>query len=269
MNMIELKHITRTFRVQKQTITAVNDVSLTIEQGEIFGIVGFSGAGKSTLVRCINLLERPDTGEVIVNGQNLMQLSKPQLRQARKKIGMIFQDFNLLNQRNVLKNVSYPLELDHADKDAAEKRAFELLELVDLQDRATSYPAQLSGGQQQRVAIARALANRPDVLLCDEATSALDSEATASVLDLLRSLQKKLHVTIVVITHELSVAETLCDHIAVMDTGRICEVGETAQVFAHPTSETAVRLIEPAYDLARSLYQKRPDLFNSKEARLT
>lgn len=269
MKTIELKHITRTFCVQKQTLIAVDDVSLAIEQGEIFGIVGFSGAGKSTLVRCINLLERPDAGEVMVNNQNLMQLSAPALRKARKKIGMIFQDFNLLNQRNVLKNVSYPLELNSIEKDEIDARVFKLLEMVGLEDRATSYPAQLSGGQQQRVAIARALANQPNVLLCDEATSALDSEATASVLNLLRSLREKLHVTIVIITHELSVAETLCDRIAVMANGRIVEQGKVNEIFAHPKSETAIRLIEPAYNLARSLYQKRPDLFTNKEATLT
>lgn len=267
MNTIELRHITKTFKAQKQLVTAVDDVSFTVKQGEIFGIVGFSGAGKSTLVRCINLLERPDKGDVFVNGKNLMDLSKQELRLARKQIGMIFQNFNLLSQRTVSKNVSYPLEIDGMKPEDIEARTHELLELVGLSDRAAAYPAQLSGGQQQRVAIARALANHPDILLCDEATSALDSESTAVILDLLRTLQKKLNVTVVVITHELSVAESLCDHIAVMDSGRIVECGETAQVFACPKSKTAKRLIEPVYELAHSLYVRRPDLFGQQKER--
>lgn len=252
--MIELRNVTKTFKVKAGTITAIQNVSLSIADEEIFGIVGFSGAGKSTLVRCMNLLERPNSGDVIVNEQNLMELSKQDLRKARKKIGMIFQDFNLFEQRSVLANVRYPLEIAGVAKNEADERAHHLLNLVGLADRAQSYPSQLSGGQKQRVAIARALANKPSILLCDEATSALDSQATASILDLLKELRSTLGVTIVIITHELSVVEAICDRVAVMDGGKICEQGTTYEVFRAPQSETAKRLIEPALDFARSIF---------------
>ncbi len=223
----------------------MRDVNLTINDGDIFGIIGFSGAGKSTLVRCINLLERPTSGQVIINGVDLMRLSRKELRAARKKIGMIFQQFNLLAQRTVEVNVRYPLEIDGVKRADADARVAELLELVDLSDKAKAYPSQLSGGQKQRVAIARALASRPEIILCDEATSALDPITTRSILALLKRLNEQLGVTIVVITHEMRVVEQICDKVAVMSAGEIKEEGAVHDVFLNPQSETAKRLIEP------------------------
>ena len=247
--MIELKHLNKEFKAADGgTLHAVRDVSLTVNDGEVFGIIGFSGAGKSTLVRCINLLERPTSGEVVVNGQNLMDLRPKQLRAARKKIGMIFQQFNLLEQRSVLANVRYPMDIDGVPRAEGDQKALQLLETVGLAEKAKAYPAQLSGGQKQRVAIARALASDPDIILCDEATSALDPEATRSVLDLLKSLNQRLNVTIVVITHEMKVVEQVCDRVAVMADGSVQEQGTVREVFLHPRSETAKRLIEPALD---------------------
>lgn len=223
----------------------MHDVNLTIEDGDIFGIIGFSGAGKSTLVRCINLLERPTSGEVIVNGVDLTKLNRKQLRTARKKIGMIFQQFNLLAQRTVEANIRYPLEIDGVKRADADARVRELLELVDLADKAKAYPSQLSGGQKQRVAIARALASGPEIILCDEATSALDPITTRSILALLKELNEKLGVTIVVITHEMRVVEQICSKVAVMSAGEIKEEGTVHDVFLNPKSDTARRLIEP------------------------
>ena len=244
--MIELRNLSKTFSTPSGELHAVSGVDLTVEDGEVFGIIGFSGAGKSTLVRCINLLERPTEGSVIVNGRDLVALPPRQLREARKKIGMIFQQFNLLQQRTVAANVRYPLDIAGVSRSEADARVAELLELVGLSEKARSYPAQLSGGQQQRVAIARALASDPDIILCDEATSALDPEATRSVLDLLKELNARLGVTVVVITHEMKVVELICDRVAVMAQGRVCEVGAVQDVFLHPTSETARRLVSPA-----------------------
>lgn len=246
--MIELSDLDKTFETANGPLHAVRQVNLTIDDGEIFGIIGFSGAGKSTLVRCINLLERPDAGAVIIDGTNLMELSAKELRAQRKKIGMIFQQFNLLQQRSVLANVRYPLDIAGVKRDAANARAKELLETVGLAEKAQAFPSQLSGGQQQRVAIARALASDPSIILCDEATSALDPEATRSVLDLLKELNRTLGVTIVVITHEMKVVELVCDKVAVMASGEIKEVGTVHDVFLHPQSATARRLIEPAVD---------------------
>lgn len=246
--MIELRDLDKTFETANGPLHAVRQVNLTIDDGEIFGIIGFSGAGKSTLVRCINLLERPDAGAVIIDGINLMELSAKALRAQRKKIGMIFQQFNLLQQRSVLANVRYPLDIAGVKRDVANARAKELLETVGLAEKAQAYPSQLSGGQQQRVAIARALASDPSIILCDEATSALDPEATRSVLDLLKELNRTLGVTIVVITHEMKVVELVCDRVAVMASGEIKEVGTVHDVFLHPQSATARRLIEPAVD---------------------
>ena len=245
INMIELKNITKEFKSAKNVVKALDDVSLTINDKEIFGIIGFSGAGKSTLVRCINLLERPTSGEVIVNGQNLTNLKTKELNAARKKIGMIFQQFNLLEQRTVAKNVRYPLEIAKVPREEANKKVAELLKLVDLSEKADNYPSQLSGGQKQRVAIARALATDPDIILCDEATSALDPITTKTVLDLLKKLNRELGVTIVVITHEMSVVEHICNRVAVIDKGKICELGDVHDVFLRPQSETAKRLIDP------------------------
>lgn len=243
--MIEIRHLQKTFQTSEQSIVALDDINLTIQDGEIFGIIGLSGAGKSTLVRCINLLERPTSGEVILDGQNLMELPRKELLQVRRTVGMIFQGFNLLEQRSVLRNVCFPLEIAGTDKAAARKRAEELLELVGLADRAGSYPSQLSGGQKQRVAIARALATNPRYLLCDEATSALDPNTTQSILQLLKQINQTLGVTIVVITHEMRVIDQICDRVAVIDQSHIAEVGKVSEVFTNPRSQIAKELILP------------------------
>ena len=249
--MIQLKNITKNFKAKKETVYALDNVNLDIKEGEIFGIIGFSGAGKSTLVRCINLLERPTSGEVIVDGKNLTSLNARELNEQRKNIGMIFQQFNLLEQRTVERNVLYPLEIARVDKKEADKKVKELLDLVGLSEKANSFPSQLSGGQKQRVAIARALATDPKIILCDEATSALDPITTRTVLDLLKRLNKELGVTIVVITHELSVVERICDRVAVLDGGKICELGDVSQVFLEPKSDAAKKLILAGGDKAQ------------------
>lgn len=243
--MIEIRHLCKTFHTGGTPVPALTDVSLTVNDGEIFGIIGLSGAGKSTLVRCINLLERPDSGEVIVNGKDLTRLSRRELLQVRQGIGMIFQGYNLLLQRNVLGNVCYPLEIAGWQKEKARARAMELLELVGLAEKAKAYPAQLSGGQKQRVAIARALATSPKVLLCDEATSALDPATTASILALLKEINRRLGVTLVVITHQMSVIDEICDRVAVLDHSRVAEIGNVSEVFAAPQSAIARELILP------------------------
>lgn len=211
--MIELKNVSKSFDTAEGKVDALKDVSITIEDGDIYGIIGMSGAGKSTLVRCINMLEKPTSGEVIVNGKRLDTMSPAQLRAARRNITMIFQQFNLLMQRNCLKNVCFPMELAGASKKDAQNRAKELLALVGLPDKAKAYPAQLSGGQQQRIAIARALATNPKVLLCDEATSALDPKTTRQILELIRDINKKLGITVVIITHQMSVVKEVCNHV--------------------------------------------------------
>lgn len=246
--MIKFEHVSKEFTDKNGVIEAVNDVNLEIEKGEIYGIIGFSGAGKSTLVRCINLLEAPTSGKVFFDGVDLTAVSQKQLRLYRQKIGMIFQHFNLLEQRTVAGNISYPLEIAGEKKQNIEKRIKELLELVGLTDKANAYPSQLSGGQKQRVAIARALATNPVVLLCDEATSALDPITTRSILQLLKQINKTLGVTIVVITHEMRVVEQICDKVAVMSEGVIQESGTVKEVFLNPKSETARRLILPDRD---------------------
>ena len=244
--MIELKHVSKTFDTGTAGgVDALKDVSLTIEDGDIYGIIGMSGAGKSTLVRCINLLEKPTSGEIIVNGQRLDTMTPAQLRAARREITMIFQRFNLLMQRTCLRNVCFPMELAGVKKAEAEQRARELLELVGLPDKADSYPAQLSGGQQQRVAIARALATHPKVLLCDEATSALDPNTTRQILELIRDINKKLGITVVVITHQMSVVKEICTHVAILDEGRVAESGLVGTVFAAPKSSAGRRLVFP------------------------
>ena len=243
--MIKLEHISKTFGGPDSGVHAVRDVSLEIEDGEIFGIIGFSGAGKSTLVRCINLLERPTSGTVTVDGQELTSLSERELRQARKKISMIFQSFTLLMQRTSLKNVCFPMALSGVPKAQAEKKALELLELVGLKEKASAYPAQLSGGQKQRVAIARALATDPKVLLCDEATSALDPTTTNSILSPLKELNQKLCVTVAIITHQMSVIEEICTRVAILDGGAVAEEGRVEDIFAHPSTDAARRLVYP------------------------
>ena len=243
--MIEIKNLEKSFKTSYGTITALKDINLTVNDGEIFGIIGLSGAGKSTLVRCINLLERPTKGEVVLDGKSLTTLKKKELLNVRQSIGMIFQGFNLLEQRNVLKNVCYPLEIAGVKKADAEKKAKELIEMVGLSDRLLSYPSQLSGGQKQRVAIARALATDPKYILCDEATSALDPNTTQSILELLKQINKKMGVTIVVITHEMKVIEQICDRVAVIDKSQIAESGKVSTVFANPKSDIAKELILP------------------------
>lgn len=243
--MIEIQHLTKVFPTAAGDITALSDINLTIADGEIFGIIGLSGAGKSTLVRCMNLLERPTEGRVLVDGNDLTALSKKELLKVRQSIGMIFQSFNLLEQRNVIANVCYPLEIAGVPKEAARKRAAELIEMVGLSDRTRSYPSQLSGGQKQRVAIARALATNPKYLLCDEATSALDPNTTASILELLRDINRTMGVTIVVITHEMKVIDRICDRVAVIDQSRIAEIGNVSEVFTAPKSAIAKELILP------------------------
>ena len=243
--MIELKNLSKVYKTSEREIVALDGINLTIQDGEIFGIIGLSGAGKSTLVRCINLLERPTGGEVIIDGKSLTELPRRELLKLRQQIGMIFQGFNLLEQRNVIKNICFPLELAGVKKEDAQARALELLKLVGLEDRASSYPSQLSGGQKQRVAIARALATKPKYLLCDEATSALDPNTTRQILDLLKEINEKLGVTIVVITHEMRVIDRICDSVAVIDSSHIAEVGTVSAVFSNPQSQIARDLIVP------------------------
>ena len=255
--MIEIRNLCKNFSSGENTVEALADVNLTIPDGEIYGVIGLSGAGKSTLVRCINLLERPSSGQVIVDGQDLTTLSPRQLRQARKHISMIFQGFNLLMQRTALENICFPLELSGVKKSEARKRARELLELVELPDKADAYPIQLSGGQKQRIAIARALASDPKVLLCDEATSALDPKTTQSILQLLKQLNRKLGVTVVVITHEMRVVEQICTRVAILDHGRVQEEGPTAQVFSYPRSDAGRRLVLPEGEKIHVLPENR------------
>ena len=243
--MIEIEHLNKTYPSPTGDIHALRDVDLRIEDGEIFGIIGLSGAGKSTLVRCINLLERPTSGTVRIDGRDMTQLSRRDLLKARQDIGMIFQSFNLLEQRTVLRNICFPLEIAGTSKADAEKRAKELLEIVGLSDRAGNYPSQLSGGQQQRVAIARALATSPKILLCDEATSALDPTTTRSILALLKEINRTLGITIIVITHEMAVIEEICQRVAIIDSSRIAEVGAVDDVFTRPQSAMAKQLIYP------------------------
>ncbi len=243
--MIEIKSLCKTFSTKNQKIEALNNINLSVNDGEIFGIIGLSGAGKSTLVRCINLLEKPDSGSVIIDGRDITKLKEKELLKLRASIGMIFQNFNLLEQRNVLKNVCYPLEIAGVKKEEAKKRALELLDVVGLSEKSRAYPSQLSGGQKQRVAIARALATNPKYILCDEATSALDPNTTASILSLLKEINEKMGVTIIVITHEMSVIERICDSVAVIDSGKIAETGRVCDIFSSPKSDTAKQLILP------------------------
>ena len=258
--MIQIQHLTKRFAAAGATVVALNDINLEIQDGDIYGIIGMSGAGKSTLVRCINMLERPDEGKVIVNGREMMQLSPAELRNARREITMIFQQFNLLMQRSCLKNICFPMELAGVKKADAEKRARELLEVVGLPDKANAYPAQLSGGQKQRIAIARALATDPKVLLCDEATSALDPNTTHAILTLIKDINKKLGITVVVITHQMSVVEEICDHVAILDGGVVVEEGSVQEIFSNPKTPAAKRLVAPnGGSAARDLSSFAPD----------
>ena len=230
--MIEIKNISKTFHQKKQSFKALDQVSLNIEKGDIVGIIGFSGAGKSTLIRTVNLLERPDEGQIIINGKDFTRLSSKQLAEERKKIGMIFQHFNLLSSRTVFDNIALPLELDHLSKEQINKKVHELLKIVGLEDKALDYPRSLSGGQKQRVAIARALANDPHLLLCDEATSALDPVTTQSILQLLRDINQRLGITILLITHEMEVIKAVCNHVAVIDHGKLLAKGTLSEIIS-------------------------------------
>ena len=243
--MIEIKDLTKEFQTADGTVEALRNVNLNIQDGDIYGIIGMSGAGKSTLVRCINMLERPTKGQVLIDGQDIAKLSDKELRAVRRDVTMIFQGFNLLMQRTCLKNICFPLELIGMDKEKAKKRALELLDVVGLPDKANAYPAQLSGGQQQRIAIARALATDPKVLLCDEATSALDPKTTHAILELIRDINQRLGITVIIITHQMSVVEEICNRVAILDSGSVVEEGVVSEVFSSPKSKAAKRLVFP------------------------
>ena len=243
--MIELRNISKTFQTSDGTVEALKNVTLTVSDGDIYGIIGMSGAGKSTLVRCINMLERPTSGQILINGESLSELSNSELRERRRKMTMIFQGFNLLMQRNCLDNICFPLELSGMKKKDARKKAAELLNTVGLPDKGKAYPAQLSGGQQQRIAIARALATNPEILLCDEATSALDPKTTQSILELIQKINREFGITVIVITHQMSVVEKICNKVAILDGGYVAEEGDVSEVFTNPQSDAAKRLVFP------------------------
>ncbi|NLW65326.1 MAG: ATP-binding cassette domain-containing protein [Clostridiales bacterium] len=243
--MIELRDVGKTFQSADGELVALEGVNIGIDEGDIFGVIGMSGAGKSTLVRCINLLERPTTGSVIFDGQDLTAMTPAELRASRREISMIFQQFNLLMQRTCLKNICFPMEIAGVKSEDAKKRAMELLEIVGLQDKANAYPAQLSGGQKQRIAIARALASDPKVLMCDEATSALDPTTTRSILALIKDINDRLGITAIIITHEMAVIEEICSHVAILDGGRVAEIGRVEDIFSNPQTEAARKLVYP------------------------
>ena len=242
-NIIEIKNLKKIFFAAENQIVALNDINLQIEKGSIFGIIGLSGAGKSTLVRMMNYLEKPTCGEVLFEGMDLSKLNEKSLRELRKQIGMIFQNFNLLEQVDVIKNVMFPLEISHMKKEDRIERAKYLLKLVGLSDKEKAYPSQLSGGQKQRVAIARALATNPKVILCDEATSALDPKTTSQILELLKKINREMNVTIVIITHQMSVIESICDRVAILENSRVAEIGDVKEVFRAPKSSIGKKLI--------------------------
>ena len=252
--IIEIRNLSKTFGTGEDKVAALQDVSLSVQKGEIFGIIGLSGAGKSTLVRCINLLERPDMGQVLYHGQDLMGMSDKRLRQQRRKITMIFQSFNLLDQRTALDNICFPLELVGTPRKEAKKKAMELLETVGLPDKANAYPVQLSGGQKQRIAIARALATNPEVLLCDEATSALDPQTTDSILNLLQTISRDRGITVIIITHQMSVIEQICNRVAILDSGAVAEIGRVEDVFHNPQTDAGRRLVSPDSHLPLSTW---------------
>ncbi len=243
MSEIEVKHLSKTFTQKDLKVDALSDININIEKGDIYGIIGMSGAGKSTLVRCLNYLERPTDGQVIVSGQEMGALTEKELRQARMKIAMIFQSFNLLQQKNAIDNITFPLLIQGTPKKEARARAKELLKTVGLSDKAKSYPSQLSGGQQQRVAIARALACDPNILLCDEATSALDPQTTDQILQLIREINQTMGITVVIITHQMAVIQKVCNRVAIIENGHLVEEGNVADIFAHPKSRAAKELI--------------------------
>ena len=241
--MIQVENLCKRFNTKGGTVEAAKNISFSIEKGEIFGIIGLSGAGKSTLVRCLNLLERPTSGTVRVNGKNLTELSEKELRKERQKVGMIFQHFNLLMQRTALDNVCFPMEIAGTKKAEARKKALEYLKIVGLEEKALSYPSQLSGGQKQRVAIARVLASDPQILLCDEATSALDPQTTKAILELIKEINRDYEITVVVITHEMSVVQEICDKVAVLERGALVETGTVEELFRNPKTDEAKKLV--------------------------
>ena len=243
--IIEIRNLSKHFGTGENHVAALSDVSLSVKAGEIFGIIGLSGAGKSTLVRCINLLENPDEGAVLFHGKDLTNLKNRELRLQRRKISMIFQSFNLLDQRTSLDNICFPLELAGVPKKEARQRALELLDIVGLPDKANAYPVQLSGGQKQRIAIARALASDPEVLLCDEATSALDPQTTDQILKLLQKINRERGITVIIITHQMSVIEQICHRVAILDHGEVAEIGDVESVFSNPKSKAGRRLVSP------------------------
>ncbi|MGF7185568.1 D-methionine transport system ATP-binding protein [Desulfitispora alkaliphila] len=245
--MIKLEQVSKVYTAKKNTVQALNQVNLSIDKGTIYGIMGLSGAGKSTLIRCINLLEKPNSGRVLIDNCDLTKLDDKALREARKKIGMIFQHFNLLSSRTVYENVAFPLEIAGLSKEEIKTSVDELLSLVGLSEKSSSYPSELSGGQKQRVGIARALANEPKVLLCDEATSALDPETTQSILSLLKDINKKFGLTIVIITHEMHVIKDICDRVAIIDNGHIVEEAAVLKVFTEPQTEVAKKFVKTFY----------------------
>ena len=251
--MINVSHLSKTFDTKAGIVHALNDVSFEVNKGEIFGIIGLSGAGKSTLVRCLNLLEKPDEGRVIVNGKDLLDLDEKSLRKERRKIGMIFQSFNLLMQDTVLDNVCFPMEIVSVKKAEARKKAMEYLKIVGLQNKAEAYPAQLSGGQKQRVAIARVLASNPEILLCDEATSALDPETTKSILNLIKDINRQYNITVVLITHEMAVIQEICNRCVVLEDGRLVEENSVEELFRHPKTQAARRLIFNSSNQVKSM----------------
>ena len=243
MAEIKIENVSKTYSSKEGTVQALKNVNLTIRSGEIYGIIGMSGAGKSTLVRCMNFLEQPTSGNVLIKGRALGGLKEKELRKQREQIGMIFQHFNLLMQKSVLENVCFPMYIQGKKKKEAREKAEELLEIVGLKEKANAFPSQLSGGQKQRVAIARALATSPKILLCDEATSALDPQTTASILELLQEINRKFNITIVIITHQMSVVRKICSHVAIMKSGEIVETGSVSEIFSHPKSDVARELI--------------------------
>lgn len=264
--MIQLIDVSKTFISDNTSVYAVKDVNLTINEGEIFGVIGYSGAGKSTLVRCLNLLERPTKGQVLINGVDLLQLKEKELRLYRQKIGMIFQQFNLLASRTVFENVAFPLKYRGISKEKIKEKVLSLLDLVGISDKANAYPSQLSGGQKQRVAIARALATDPSILLCDEATSALDPQTTKSILRLLKDVNRKLGITIVIITHEMSVIKEICHRVAVMEDGNVVELNDVISIFSNPQAQITKDFINSTSNLSRidELIQEKSDIVQLK-----
>ena len=270
MAIVELQGLSKTFATNEGEVQALKNISLSVEEGDIYGIIGMSGAGKSTLVRCINYLEVPTAGKVVVEGKELAKLSDNEIRKERERVGMIFQSFNLLMQKSVIDNVCFPLMLQGVKKNEAKKKAEELLYLVELSDKLKNYPAQLSGGQRQRVAIARALASDPKILLCDEATSALDPQTTQSILALLKKINKELGITIIIITHQMSVVREICNNVAIIENGELAESGTVSDIFAHPKSHAAKRLIIGGGDSERSTLRDKTVsiLHESKKIRI-